>query len=86
MFEVGARSGYLDTCIGLSIVLSIYSISLSLGGGLFIYDVALLIRCNCYTTVCLPLRGENPRALASRLSPVHADKPWYNYFILPSSV
>ena len=29
---------------------------------------------NCYTMVCLPLRGDNPRALASELSPVQADK------------
>ena len=41
---------------------------------------------NNYTTVCLPVGGDNPRALASRLSPVQAGKPWYNYFIPPSSV
>ena len=41
---------------------------------------------NSYITVCPPVRGDNPRALASGLSPVHADKPWYNYFIPPSSV
>ena len=35
--------------------------------------------------VCQPVRGDNPRALASGLSPIKADKPWYNYFILPSS-
>ena len=34
---------------------------------------------NSYTTVCPPVRGDNPRALASGLSPVQADKPWY-YF------
>ena len=27
--------------------------------------------------VCPPVRGNNPRALASGLSPVQADKPWY---------
>ena len=31
--------------------------------------------------VCPPIRGDDPRALASGLSPVQADKPWYNYFI-----
>ena len=30
--------------------------------------------------------GDNPRDLASGLSPIQADKPWYNYFIPPSSV
>ena len=29
--------------------------------------------------VCPPARGDNPRALVSGLSPVHADKPWYNH-------
>ena len=33
--------------------------------------------------VCPPVRGDNPRALASGLSPVQVDKPWYNYFIPP---
>ena len=36
--------------------------------------------------VCPPVRGDNPRALASRLSLVQADKLWYNYIIPPSSV
>ena len=36
--------------------------------------------------VCLPVRGDNPRALASGLSPAQADKLWYNYFIPPLSV
>ena len=40
-----------------------------------------VLLCNSYTMVCPPVRGDNPRALASALSPVHADKPWYNYFI-----
>ena len=39
-----------------------------------------------YTTVCPPVRGDNPRALASGLSPVPADKLWYRYFMSPSSV
>ena len=26
---------------------------------------------------CLPVRGDNPRALASGLSRVHVDKQWY---------
>ena len=30
--------------------------------------------------LCPPVRGDNPQALASRLSSVQADKPWYNYF------
>ena len=34
-----------------------------------------LNRCNSYTTVCLPVRGDNPRALASGLFPIQADKP-----------
>ena len=35
--------------------------------------------------VCPPVREENPRALASGLSPVQADKPWYNYHTTPIS-
>ena len=38
------------------------------------------------TTVCPTVRGDNPRALASGLSPVQVDKPWNNYFIPPLSV
>ena len=30
--------------------------------------------CNCYTMGCPPVRGDNPRALASGLSYVHVDK------------
>ena len=44
-----------------------------------------ITRVDC-TMVCPAVRRDNPRALASRLSPVQVDKPWYNYFILPSSV
>ena len=33
-----------------------------------------------YTMACPPVRGDNPRALASELSNIQADKPWYNYF------
>ena len=36
--------------------------------------------------VCPPVRGDNPRVLASGLSPLQADKSWYNYFIPRSSV
>ena len=39
-----------------------------------------------YPMVCPPERGDNPRALAGGLSPVQADKTWYNYFIPPSSI
>ena len=35
---------------------------------------------------CPPVRGDNPRALASGLSNVQADNPWYNYSIPPTSV
>ena len=42
--------------------------------------------CNSLTTVCPPVQGDNPRALASGLFPVQVDKPSYNYFIPPSSV
>ena len=41
---------------------------------------------NSYTMGCPPVRGDNPRALASGLSYVQVEKPWYNYFIPPSSV
>ena len=40
---------------------------------------------NSYTTVCPPVCGDNPQALASGISP-RLDKMWSNYFILPSSV
>ena len=33
-----------------------------------------LMLSNSYTIVCPPVRGDNPRALASGLSPVQADK------------
>ena len=39
-----------------------------------------------YTMGCLPVREDNPRALASGLSYVQADNLWYNYFIPPTSV
>ena len=44
------------------------------------------VACNCYATVCPPVQGDNPRALASGLSSVQANKPRYtcNYFIPPS--
>ena len=29
--------------------------------------------------ICAPVQGDNPQALASGLSPVQVDKPWYNY-------
>ena len=35
---------------------------------------------------CPPVRVDNPRALASGLSYVHVDNPWYNYFKPPTSV
>ena len=35
--------------------------------------------CNINTRDILPVRGDNPRALASVLSAVHADKHWFNY-------
>ena len=41
---------------------------------------------NSYTMGCLPARGDNPRALASGLSYVQVDNPWYNYFIPPALV
>ena len=39
--------------------------------------------CKSNTTICPPVLGDNPRALASGLSPVQVDKPWYNYSGLP---
>ena len=33
-----------------------------------------LSTCNSYTMVCPSVRGDNPRALASGLSPVQTDK------------
>ena len=39
-----------------------------------------------YTMGCPPVRGDNPRALASGLSYVQVDNPWYNYFMPPTSV
>ena len=42
--------------------------------------------CNTYTTVCPPAREIIHELKARELPPVQADKPWYNYFIPPSSV
>ena len=39
-----------------------------------------------YTMGCPPVCGDNPRALASGLSYVQVDNPWYNYFMPPTSV
>ena len=38
---------------------------------------------NSYTMVCPPVRGDNPGASASGLSPVQGVNPWYNcmYFL-----
>ena len=36
--------------------------------------VIILSSCYSYTVVCPPVRGDNPRALASGLSYVHAGK------------
>ena len=41
---------------------------------------------NSYTMGCPPVRGDNPRALASGFSYIQVDKTWYNYFIPPTSV
>ena len=41
---------------------------------------------NSYTMGCPPVCVDNPRALASGLSYVQVDNPWYNYIILPTSV
>ena len=46
---------------------------------------------NSYTMGCPPVRGDNPRALASGLSYVHVDKHgitflYHNFFIPPTSV
>ena len=35
---------------------------------------------------CPPVRGDNPRALASGLSPRTGGQTWYNYFIPRTSV
>ena len=45
-----------------------------------------IIISNSYTMGCPPVRRDNPRALASGLSYVQVDNPWYNYFISPTSV
>ena len=41
---------------------------------------------NSYTMGCPPVRGDNPRALASGLSDVQMDNPWYNYYTTYISV
>ena len=51
---------------------------------LFVYLKTCLS--NSYTMGGPPVRGDNPRALASGLSYVQVDIPWYNYFIPPTSV
>ena len=33
---------------------------------------------NIFNTFCPPVRGDNPRILASGLSPVQADNLWYS--------
>ena len=41
---------------------------------------------NSYTMGCRPVRRDNPLALASGLSYVQVNNPWYNYFIPSTSV
>ena len=42
--------------------------------------------CYSYTMACPPVRGDDPRALASGFSYVQLEKTWYNYFIPPTSM
>ena len=39
-----------------------------------------------YTMGCPHVGEDNPQALASGLSYVQVDNPWYSYFIPPTSV
>ena len=39
-----------------------------------------------YYTVCAPVRGDNPRALASGLSPVQTHKTYNNLLITPACI
>ena len=41
--------------------------------GKFLSLLVIYAKCNSYTVVCLPVRGDNPRALASGLSHVQVD-------------
>ena len=43
-------------------------------------------RRNSYTMGCRPVRGDNPRAIASGLSYVQVDNPWYNFYTTHISV
>ena len=52
-----------------------------------VYDLGIFWSCNSYTMTCPPVRGDNPRALASGLSFVQlGGQTWYTYFIPPTSV
>ena len=53
---------------------------------MYLFTIGVVLIFNNYTMVFSPVRGDKPRALASGLSPVQSDNPWYNYFIPPSSV
>ena len=41
--------------------------------------------CTSYAIGCPPVRVDNARALASGLSYVEADNPWYNNYFIPST-
>ena len=53
----------------------------------FIYKFSQLKHISTSDTMgCPPVGEDNPLALASGLSYVKEDNPWYNYFIPPTSV
>ena len=57
----------------LSFVLNIRRFYSHLGYFVGLFSFRLIF--NSYATICPPLQGDNPRVLASRLSPLQADKP-----------
>ena len=77
---IGPSSGTVITVV-ISVFISNTDIS-KLPFALLNIDIAkLIIVCNGYTMVCPPVRRDNPRALARGLSPVQADRSWYNYYL-----
>ena len=53
---------------------------------LFLMRWLLSYLCNCVTMGCSPVRGDNPRALASALSYVQVDKHFFLFYITYISV
>ena len=52
----------------------------------WILKICVSIAVKYICLVCASVRGDNTRALASGLSPVHTHKPYHNFIITPACI